>query len=212
MLQKEAGMSDEVDRAGGPCYNKNDRVRQEAQWRGRVQEEVRHYNRNPNFQLNLIRPLPPVARIKHSHNRIELVTDKEHRESPATRACIGDFDPNSFELKTIKHLNKKPAEKWDLPSTSSHEVGWLMAKPSKADYLTENLDSARSQTIPMLTAGKWIPPTNEMSADNTSMGEVRKLNTPRWRRPKEKSDVTKYFDQYLTSQKTNPFSKSASSR
>eukprot|EP00746_Dinoflagellata_sp_MGD_P090079 gnl/MRDRNA2_/MRDRNA2_35541_c0_seq1.p1 gnl/MRDRNA2_/MRDRNA2_35541_c0~~gnl/MRDRNA2_/MRDRNA2_35541_c0_seq1.p1 ORF type:complete len:208 (+),score=39.21 gnl/MRDRNA2_/MRDRNA2_35541_c0_seq1:124-747(+) len=207
-------MTDEVDRTGGPCYNKNDRVRQEWQWRERVKEEVRHYSQNPNFQLNLIRPLPPVARIKHSHNRIELVTDKEHRESPATRACIGDFDENSFELRTIKHLNKKPAEKWDLPNTSSHEIGWLMAKPLKADNLNENLNSARSQTIPKLTAGKWVPPDadSEMKAPKELMSDIKTLNTPRWYRPKEKSDVSKYFDTYLTYLHHNPFSKSASSR
>lgn len=207
-------MTEEVDRTGGPCYNKYDRVRSEAQWRGRVKEEVKHYSQNPNFQLNLIRPLPPVARIKHSHNRIELVTDKEHRESPATRACIGDFDENSFELRTIKHLEKKPAEKWDLPNTSSHDVGWLMARPIRADHLTENFNSARSQTIPKLTQGKWVPPEQDyqMKTGNDPMGEIKKLNTPRWYKPKEKSDVSRYFDHYLTCLNHNPFSKSAGSR
>merc|ERR1719262_414171 len=75
-----------VDRCGGPCYNKNDRVRQEWQWRERVKEEVKYLNTNPNFQMNLIRPLPNIDRIKYSHNRIELVTEKEHRASPQVRA------------------------------------------------------------------------------------------------------------------------------
>ena len=186
------------DRTGGPCYNKNDRVRQEWQWRERVGEEVKYLNTNPNFQMNLIRPLPNIDRIKYSHNRIELVTEKEHKNSPQIRAAAlgtaGRFSEDSYEVQTIQHLNKKPTQKWDLPMTSSNDVGWLLAQPARADNLVTSMNSARSTTIPTLTNGKWNNKDKApaMKPSGEHLPDIHKLNTPRWKRPKEKSDVSKY--------------------
>lgn len=121
----------------GGWYSNKDRVRQETLWRQRVKEETLRASMVPgsNFQLNLIRPTPSIDSVRHSHNRIELVTEKEHTKSPATRMQIGDMDEGSFEVKTIRHLGKRPAEKWDLPVTSGQDIGWLLAKPARADEL-----------------------------------------------------------------------------
>lgn len=199
-------------------YSKYDRVRQETQWRERVREEAKYGTGTSNFQLNLVRPTPAVERIKFSHNRIELVTEKEHHNTPGNRKQLGDMDEGGYEVGTIRHLGKMPTEKWDLPTTSAHDVGWLLARPLPAEAMYEpssssggppTVRSARSETIPTLKEGKWKAKTEEEKLHNPAarLPDIGRLNTPRWHRGKRGSDVSNYFETYLTFLHENPFKK-----
>merc|ERR1719163_765419 len=175
-------------------YNKYDRVRQETQWRERVREEAARHQKGRNFQLNLIRPTPAIDQIRHSHNRFEIVTDKEHKEPPSARSQLGDFSETSFEVQTIKHLEKRPVEKWDIPSTTYHDIGWLLSRPCRADDLMKTSTasgskplgslsmplSTRSETVPTLTEGKWTPrsPGEGLKCPANALPDISRLNTP----------------------------------
>ena len=74
------------DPSGGPCYSKYDRVRLEQVHREAVRKETANTQISPNFQLNMVRPTPATGRIKHSHNRIEIVSEKELKQSPQVTA------------------------------------------------------------------------------------------------------------------------------
>eukprot|EP00932_Pfiesteria_piscicida_P005461 SRR837773.15368.p1 GENE.SRR837773.15368~~SRR837773.15368.p1 ORF type:complete len:186 (+),score=50.11 SRR837773.15368:82-558(+) len=73
--------------------------------------------------------------LKYSHNRMEMITEKEHKQSPQARTSLKGMDPGSMEVVAIKHLMKRPTEKWDLPVTTSQESGWLIANPVRAESL-----------------------------------------------------------------------------
>merc|ERR1712187_467058 len=69
-----------------------------------------------------------MANPSTRHNRMELVTEKEHRNSPKSRKSLEGMPPESLEVSMIKHLFKTPPEKQALPLTSSQEMSWLLTK------------------------------------------------------------------------------------
>lgn len=130
-----------VDRSGGIFYNQYDRNRVESTWKDRLraEQELRLSNtKRQGFQMNLANQCGTsgLLRLKFSHNRQEYVTEKEHLQSPDARRSIKGMDPNSFEVLAIKHLDKKPPHKWDLPNISSHEYGWMQGDFCRAETLS----------------------------------------------------------------------------
>lgn len=211
--------------AKGSDYNdRGDRVRDETCWRERLKNEAKFKTTNSNFQMNLIRPAPAAQRIKHSHNRIELVTEKELHLNPSAAAghskgakVAALLNEDTYEFQTIRHLDKTPTEKWDVSHTSSHEVGWYLGKhpPVRALHLSTGEEpglgeSAKSITIPTLTNGQWTPRSTGAAIITPSdpLSDIGRLNTPRWRYAKKESDVGQYFETYLRFKRTNPFSTS----
>jgi len=110
-------------------YNRYDRNRVERTWKQCVGKEADVDRGAANFQMNLANQCGTsgLLRLKHSHNRIEIVTEKEHKQSPDARRSLKGMNPKSMEVLAIKHLPKKPGQKWDLPEISSHDVGWMQA-------------------------------------------------------------------------------------
>merc|ERR1719321_493167 len=53
--------------------------------------------------MNLVRPTPACPAIKHSHNRMELVTEKVEKQSPAQRNSMDGFVQTGFEISSIRH-------------------------------------------------------------------------------------------------------------
>lgn len=134
------------DPNGGVFYNRYDRVRVEFTWKDRVKKEMesRHEAKNQmgdanekNFQMNLLNAngSSGLMSLKHSHNRIEMVTEKEIKQSPQTRMSLKGLDPDSMEVMAIKHIYKRPTEKFDVPFLSSQDVGWLLANPVRSHVL-----------------------------------------------------------------------------
>uniref|UniRef100_A0A7S3ULE7 Uncharacterized protein n=1 Tax=Oxyrrhis marina TaxID=2969 RepID=A0A7S3ULE7_OXYMA len=186
-------------------------VRQECSWKEILTKEMENHKLSKVFQMNLIRPSPPVSHIKHSHNRIENVVEKEHKQSPLERSSIKGMDPHSFEVAAIRHLDKKPCDKFDLFTTSSQSVGWLLSSPQRANEIY--MGGGMRTTLPTLNSdGKWAPKRSKSQGSRS--GRRRKphealtvLNNPKWSRPRGSSDVSKYVEEYVTFQHANPFHK-----
>lgn len=120
-----------TDRSAGLYYNQYDRVRIEKTWKQYLNKEADHREEcgglQANFQMNLanMSGTSGLLRLGHSHNRIEIVTEKEHKQTPNDRRSLKGMDPMSMEVLNIKHLQKTPSHKWDLPEASSHDYGWM---------------------------------------------------------------------------------------
>lgn len=137
----------------GVFYSKHDRVRLENGWRERLRKETDTAaaagGSTRRFQMNLANCSGSCGLpfLKHSHNRIEIVAEKEIKQTPQTRMSLKGMDPNSFEVMAIKHTAKRPTEKWDIPMSTSHEIGWLLAKPVRAATLRGLQTSSRSSSM-----------------------------------------------------------------
>jgi hypothetical protein len=129
-----------VDRSGGVFYNQFDRVRVEKSWKENIQKEkdVLADSGPACFQMNLANQCNTsgLLRLKHSHQRIEIVSEKEHKQAPDVRKSLKGMDPNSFAVLAIKHLGKKPTQKWELPEITSHDLGWMQGDFVRAATLS----------------------------------------------------------------------------
>mmetsp|Transcript_59247 Transcript_59247/g.170157 ORF Transcript_59247/g.170157 Transcript_59247/m.170157 type:complete len:242 (-) Transcript_59247:65-790(-) len=235
-----ASGDERVDRSGGVHYNQFDRVRIENTWKIRLGKEKDHRaaafdaGATGAFQMNLSNCCANSGFIglKYSHNRMETVTEKEHKQSPQARTSMKGMDPNSIEVIAIKHLDRKPTEKWDVPVTSAQETGWLIANPVRADsllvpnYPAQSSPSRsaavggglRQRTAPPVAvpAMSLTTPANDrvlgrmQSAPSMPhsepIPELRELNNRKWYRPKGRCDVTNYAEAYVSMNHCSPFS------
>merc|ERR1712176_146280 len=122
-------LEEREDKKGGPSYNQFDRVRVETTWRDRLRKEneCRSAVGPSGYQLNLVNCCDSggFLGLKYSHNRMEIVTEKEIKQSPQARSSMKGMDPCSLEVQAIKHMGKGPTQKWDLPMTTAQDSGWL---------------------------------------------------------------------------------------
>lgn len=119
----------------GPCYVQKARVRDEAVWITQVERERAVFRKGgaPAFQMDL------------QNGRMECVTEKEIKQSPQARRTLKGIDSGSLEVQAIKHLARRPTEKWDIPATSSQEQGWLLANPVRADTINSDPQGGQLQ-------------------------------------------------------------------
>eukprot|EP00927_Polykrikos_kofoidii_P078824 TRINITY_DN7561_c0_g1_i1.p1 TRINITY_DN7561_c0_g1~~TRINITY_DN7561_c0_g1_i1.p1 ORF type:complete len:241 (+),score=45.35 TRINITY_DN7561_c0_g1_i1:135-857(+) len=233
------------DPNGGIFYSRYDRTRVETNWRTTVRKEREAFRAKqtgpPMFQMNLMNQngsAGPMS-INHSHNRIEIVAEKEIKQSPQARRSIKGMDPESFEVKAIRHLDKKPTEKWDLPLKSSHDIGWLLSNPVRASTLESwhkpgrpGLRTKSSSTGSLPKAGEaavgteagraLVAPANDYILERTKSEPkliqgppsemLLQLNNRRWYRPQRSNDVTKYTEIYTKLLHHSPFNQSEAGR
>lgn len=206
---------DGTDRTGGPCYSMYERVRVESVWRERLRKEGDNHHLNTNFQMNLQNRTTScgLLALKHSHNRIEIVTEKEHKQSPQARSSIQGMDPSGYEVQAIRHIEKKPSEKNELPLITSQDFGWLLSRPTASN----NIDRRRAppplaSTVPTLTKGMWKSGSDSRLLKGAAPFELSCLNSKRWYRPKSSSDVCDFAENYVTTMHHNPFNKAMAGR
>lgn len=120
----------------GPCYSQKARVRDEAVWVSQLEKERAVFRKGgvPAFQMDL------------ANGRMETVTEKEIKQSPQARRTLKGIDSGSLEVQAIKHLARRPTDKWDIPLTSAQEQGWLLGNPVRAD--TINTDPGLNRKVP----------------------------------------------------------------
>jgi hypothetical protein len=160
------------------------------------------YKQVKTFQMNLVRPGIAVDRINYSHNRIELITEKEISKSPAERMNFSaeTFDPESYEVQMIRHLTVMPQGKWDLPQSTAQEVGWLagLTKPRTSQQIRAKKLPPLEGVIPTMNAENEYTPRSYLAVnankDADLVKRLKMLNSPRWNRPKNKSDVTAFME------------------
>merc|ERR1712151_512409 len=73
-----------------------------------------------------------LLKLKHSHNRLELIADKVEKQTPKERMSTKGMDPSSFELNMVRHCELMPTQKFDIPMTRAQEIGWLISNPVRA--------------------------------------------------------------------------------
>lgn len=143
---------DGVDPQGGIFYSRYERARVERNWRLTIAKEqelarAKNYGR-PEFQMNLANMSKTcgILNIKHDHNRMELVTEKDLKQSPQARMSLRGMDPQSLAVNVIRHTERKPTEKWDMPAATSHDIGWLVVGGSRSEDLAKFHKFPRAST------------------------------------------------------------------
>lgn len=230
------------DPSGGLMYNQFSRVRVEITWKDRIRKEneARLAGPKSGFQMNLaqLSASGGFLHLKHAHNRLETVVEKEIKQSPQQRMSAEGMDPNSMEVLAIKHTNRKPQEKFDTPMTTSQELGWLIESPVHSrTMLPPPAEMRRSGSLPGLSPlpgslyctlrARTQPysqlsvttPANDLVLKRTlsapvmpkeePLPELKKLNSTRWRRPKSSSDVTRYAEAFYNLNGCSPFALAA---
>lgn len=223
-------------------------VRVDRTWRERLRKEARlrtcSERARPTFQLNLANKCGSggLGTLKHSHQRIELITEKEIKQSPQARLNAGGIDPESFEAKAIRSFGKLPKDRYELPELSTHDIGWAQAQPR-----CRSMGTRRRSSTPFGSRARWSsrPDCAQTTLQSSSASqseetddkfenlvteEVVPLSGARssttvedrcvfdgllswkWRRPRGRSDVTRYADTYVSLLRHNPFNQGASGR
>lgn len=236
------------DRNGGILYNRYDRVRTEFLWKQRLatekeskraadEENMKNHGSVMNFQMNMANQNasggPPS--LKYSHNRLEVVTEKEIKQSPQDRSAMqGVGDPSGLEVMAIQHLNKGPTQKWDVTQSASQEIGWLLDNPVRSHSLVPASGKATSRHLERmrrqgLSASQLVfsPKSSSMPTSERALTRIASaphitgggphrdlgvLNSRRWHRPKNKCDVTGYAETYMHLMKHDPFNKAMAGR
>merc|ERR1711920_595832 len=97
----------------------------------------------------------------------------------------------SLPVQAIKHIARKPAQKWDLPATTAQESGWLLSNPARAQTLSPELPSRHSKSSSALPghrkkksrSQKWpdepiMPPPLGLVAPTNDHVLRKNLSTP----------------------------------
>merc|ERR1712062_365800 len=107
--------------------------------------------------------------------------------------------------------DKKPTEKWDVPLSTSQDIGWLISNPVRAATLgqwhvppgPEDKKRKPKTTAPEPPRAIVIPANEHMVERSRSAPELpqgpplnslSRTNNPRWSRPMRSYDITKYAD------------------
>lgn len=210
------------DPKGGPRYNQHETVRREILWKDRLGRESRTKipGWRPAFQMNM-------ANTCMTHNRMELVTEKEIKQSPETRKSLKGMDQDGLEVAMIKHSYKTPTEKWDLPATSSQEMSWLLAHHVRPDTFRRMamrtaasscagtaLDEVVDHPMSPVAVSTPMPLNQHVLARSQSEGqylprenvkELKHLNPRKYAHPRMLADVTGYAETYSVMMHRNPF-------
>lgn len=224
------------DPQGGRLYNRYERMRIEKVWRDTLNKEKELQQANPppkTFQMNLANKCASgsLLMLEHSHNRLELVTDKVEHSTPQIRGSRKGIDKNSYEVNMMRHMDKMPYQKWDLPCTQAQEVGWLISAPVRARTIRDmgryreypSLEktyemerskqaAAAAQDSPNFRRGRQTKSTSALppwphipTGPPHEQVELMNKRPTKWYKPKNFCEITKYADTYVSTMGVNPF-------
>lgn len=204
-----------IDPQGGPFYNGFDRVRMERVYTDTIEKkEKRCIKYSPFFNMNLMRPLegPGRAQPRINHNRMDYIPEKVEKKTPAQRLELPPLD--GYEIECIRHLERGPTQRFDVPTQASHEIGWVLDNPNNFARLQST--GGGLTRAPMLDRNQWKGDERERHLRRTQSmpglmnGLLSQLNTPgtRPRRAKKvRSEVHAYAENYYNCMHANPFQK-----
>jgi len=194
------------DKSGGPCYQGYERVRLETIYTDTINREKRMGEFAPYFNMNLVQKAPKPPAISHSHNRMEMIAEKVEKQSPAERQAGATVDEKGYEMACIKHLLQGPTEKYPIPHTLSHDIGWLLDKPVHAKLLEKS--KQKINRTPMLWRNEYKPLRKTQSDPAIMTPMLAALNTKRWHKHGNvRSDVHTYAENYYNCMHANPYAK-----
>jgi hypothetical protein len=194
------------DKCGGPCYNGYERVRLETIYTDTINREKRMGEFSPYYNMNLVQKAPKPPFMSHSHNRQEIIAEKVEKQSPQERQEGATVDAKGYEMDCIHHLLRGPTEKYPIPHTLSHDIGWLLDKPVHAKLL-EKTKQPITRT-PMLWRNEYKALKKSKSDPLVMAPMLNALNTKRWHKHGNvRSDVHTYAESYYNCMHANPFAK-----
>lgn len=234
---------DGVDPQGGKTYSRYQRTRVEkiyTEYLGKVKHEAELNPSKRIFQMNLANKTDSgeLLKLKHSHNRLEIIADKPEQSTPQIRGSAKGMDRDSYEVGMIRHLDKGPTDKFDIPMTRAQEIGWLISNPVRARTIrdiamrreypkptgTEEPEpKAAESSSPVAADGKKV----RKSKSTSSLQELTKSwphvpagpphpqcalmnkRPSQWHHPKDFCPITKYADTYVAVMHHNPFNGAA---
>jgi len=203
------------DKNGGPYYNGFDRVRMEKVYTDTVEKkEKRLIKYNPFFNMNLMRPLdgPGRATPHISHNRMEFFAEKVEKKSPEER--MNPPPLGAFEMEVVDHLKRGPPEKFDIPTCTSHEIGWLLNHPMHYKRIRQT--GGGYTRAPMLERNQFDEGArhshlkrckSEPKALSPMLAELNTPATKPARAQRRRSEMHLYAENYYNCMHANPFQK-----
>lgn len=223
-----------VDPQGGLAYSRYERVRVERVLTEAISKEdtMRETSRlqtgPPRFTMNCsnAQQLGSLQALKHSHSRLQVIADKVDKASPEERSSLTAFDPNTYEVKQMKHAEKIPAQKVDLPCTRAQEIGWLLSAPASHSYIQHRRRKnglGGSDHVAERGGAQVSPPSARMQHSSSApslspepylplglpLRDLNTLNNRRFYKPKTFCPITKYADTYVSLMHHDPFHQSA---
>lgn len=185
---------DGVDTRGGLMYSRYDRTRVESVFKQAVGKEKDARDKHPpsrTFQMNLANGnmKGSLQMLKHSHNPNMIIAEKVHARTPLERNTEPpgpQSEADKYGFSMIRHQEKPPWQKVDLPQSAAQEIGWLItASATYAQLMAQKaqsqkgnpvgqarLEGYRSQSLADLSGGEL-----NMDGTQTKKGELSKVVT-----------------------------------
>lgn len=167
---------DGVDPAGGLQYSRYDRTRVESVFKEALRKETglrESHPRSMTFQMNLVNgnKKGDLLSLKHSHDPNMVLTEKVQARTPLERNTEPPgkrSEADEYGNRLIRHTEKAPWQKVDLPQSRAQEIGWLIASSMQYKQLmaqranttrasqvgNAKLEAYRSSSLADLSGGK----------------------------------------------------------
>jgi hypothetical protein len=133
-----------VDPAGGTQYSRYDRNRVESVFKQAMAKEEGIRAKHPKvttFQMNLANcnTTGETLALKHSHNPNMIIAEKVQKRTPQERNTEPEIQTaaDKYGKTMIRHLEKYPWQKMDLPQTRAQEIGWLVASSMQSQQFNK---------------------------------------------------------------------------
>lgn len=144
---------DGVDPQGGVQYSRYDRVRVESVFKETLKKERELREKAPRsgaFQMNLVNANMKgnLLHLNHSHNPNQIIAEKVEKSTPLERNSAKPNDKEDFGNKMIRHAEKYPWQKIDLPQSCSQEIGWILSRSMQVKTLrAQQAQSTRANPV-----------------------------------------------------------------
>jgi hypothetical protein len=237
---------DGVDHQGGLQYSRYDRNRVEGVYKEAMKKEKDlrdSHPRSTTFQMNMVNgnKRGDLVNLKHSHDPNMIIAEKVEKRSPLERNTTPPHRTAGDEYgnQIIRHVEKAPWQKVDLPQSRAQEIGWLVAASMTSDRLNAQRshstgsnvvgharkEAIRTASLADLSSGKLgVDPNSNTAFRSMSQTqlprliphlkhevrpEVRVLNKHK-PHPKNTCSETVYADKYYAVMRHSPFNQAAS--
>lgn len=187
-----------VDPHAGAQYSRYDRNRVESVFKQAMAKEEGIRAKHPKvttFQMNLanLNTSGETIAMKHSHNPNMIIAEKIQKRTPQERNTEPEIQTaaDKYGKTMIRHLEKYPWQKMDLPQTRNQEIGWLIANSMQSQQFKKQRDHSlgtgpggqakkeayRSSSLAQLSGGNLGVDPAQTSPNNATNKMVSKSSS-----------------------------------
>lgn len=188
-----------VDPAGGTQYSRYDRNRVESVFKQAMAKEKGIRDKHPKvttFQMNLAscNTTGETVALKHSHNPNMIIAEKVQKRTPHERNTEPEIqtEADKYGKTMIRHMEKYPWQKLDIPQTRAQEIGWLVAASMQTKHFNKlkshstrsgpgghaKVEAFRTASLAQLSGGNLgVEPnaTNKMVSKSSSEPQLPRM-------------------------------------